>query len=338
MATITKEFLEEALTEAVDSFQVTPGSNAGDGYACIIYSVDVIRKGKPEEPIHLIVKCFPTHPGRQAWLTESNMFRKELLAYNILIPELLRFQTNKGSIYSANDGFERIIKPPFPHFYFGQAVDYKAENGKFLDVLALYFCDVKQPSDPSINKDNILRVPQDNNPNEEPWLTITHGDSWLNNMMFRYDEETGKPLEVLFIDLQLTREADPFVDLAYALYTSTNAELRQQHLEELLKLYNLTFIQICEHYKVIPPTGFQLSEVRRRFHRAKALGMATAIQGLPLFLNDPNHAVDLETTLGSGQDEIGVAFAEMVQKVVENPEFVKRVMGLLRELRREGVI
>ena len=69
-------------------------------------------------------------------------------------------------------------------------------------------------------------------------------------MLFRYDSITGKPVQVLFIDLQLSRERDPFADVNYALYVSTTEDLRQKHLTSMLHIYYDTFSQICKNYSV----------------------------------------------------------------------------------------
>ena len=54
--------------------------------------------------------------------------------------------------------------------------------------------------------------------NEEPWEVLLHGDAYINNMIFRYDQVTGKQVEVVLIDLQMCHEGDPFKNVNYALY------------------------------------------------------------------------------------------------------------------------
>jgi thiamine kinase-like enzyme len=63
------------------------------------------------------------------------------------------------------------------------------------------------------------------------WLVLTHGDSWVNNFLFKYSGE--RPSGVKLIDLQIVREACLTTDLAYFLYMSTTAELRKKHLNRL---------------------------------------------------------------------------------------------------------
>ena len=170
----------------------------------------------------------------------------------------------------------------------------------------------------------------------EPWLVATHGDCWLNNIMFRYDEDTGKPVEVVFIDLQYTRENDPCSDLASFIYTSTSVTTRQAYLDELLQLYILTFIRICERFKVVPLPGFQLSELKRRFHRAKPFGMFMAVIKFPFLLLDKEKSQD---TLSLNYDAVGFSSKCDARSSIGNDTvFQQRAVDLVRELWQEGVI
>ena len=54
--------------------------------------------------------------------------------------------------------------------------------------------------------------------NAEPWEVLLHGDAWSNNMIFSYDQVTGKPVEVILINLRMCQERDPFKKVKYALY------------------------------------------------------------------------------------------------------------------------
>jgi aminoglycoside phosphotransferase len=37
---------------------------------------------------------------------------------------------------------------------------------------------------------------------EEPLAVVTHGDFCINNTMFKYDETTGKPIDLRLVDFQ----------------------------------------------------------------------------------------------------------------------------------------
>ncbi|CAG7821850.1 unnamed protein product, partial [Allacma fusca] len=103
---LTKDFLESVLKTKVYKFQVAPGDNGG--FTCAVLEVDIWRtsSGNPE---HLIIKCFPSNPARQALLDSSGMFARELDVYRELIPGLLGFQKE----------FEFPEELPFAPFVYG---------------------------------------------------------------------------------------------------------------------------------------------------------------------------------------------------------------------------
>ena len=81
--------------------------------------------------------------------------------------------------------------------------------------------------------------------------TLCHGDFWSNNIMFYYsnekdevnsskdtfDPEQCTPTDLILIDFQLINYANPCYDLVYFLYLNTDLTFRDNHLEDILKLY-----------------------------------------------------------------------------------------------------
>lgn len=64
---------------------------------------------------------------------------------------------------------------------------------------------------------------------------VSHGDLWVNNMMFTYQQD--KPMDCKFVDFQLARYAPPSVDLADLIYINSTRKLREQKLNEILHIY-----------------------------------------------------------------------------------------------------
>ena len=179
----------------------------------------------------------------------------------------------------------------------------------------------------------------------ESWDVLLHGDCWSNNLMFRYDTITGKPAQVIFIDLQLCHEGDPFKDLNYSLYANTTQELRQKHLTSLLHLYYDKFEEICHRLNAPLPPGWSWAELNRRFHRAQIFGVYMGAAGLPLMLQNPDEVKDLEklespqeASADDSAEQMRHTLSEMTKVNIANPIMEKRVKGVLEDGVMLGVI
>lgn len=77
------------------------------------------------------------------------------------------------------------------------------------------------------------------------WSVILHGDYNRNNVMFKYDNETGyeNPTELRMIDFQEIRYGSPACDLSFYLYFNMTPELREEIWDEVLKYYHDNLIQ-----------------------------------------------------------------------------------------------
>lgn len=75
---------------------------------------------------------------------------------------------------------------------------------------------------------------------DKAWSVILHGDYNRNNIMFKYEKETGyeNPLELRMIDFQLIRYGSPACDISFYLYFNMTPELREEIWDDVLKYYH----------------------------------------------------------------------------------------------------
>lgn len=157
-------------------------------------------------------------------------------------------------------------------------------------------------------------------------------------MLFRYDPETNKPIEVVLVDLQIPKETCVVKDLQYVIYSCTDLELRRSHLDELLQLYHDTFNSVCDLMKTPTLPGFSMESLRFRFHRAKLFGLYIATVLFPIMLKgEEEEVLDLEE-MEPGVD-FNEAFTNLSSKGFEgNQVFKERLLGLVQGMMEDGVI
>ncbi|XP_069690919.1 uncharacterized protein [Periplaneta americana] len=104
---------------------------------------------------------------------------------------------------------------------------------------------------------------------------LTHGDLWLNNLMFRYSDDTGEVEDVRFVDFQLTHWTSPAVDLQYFLNSSASPEILEKS-DLLIQEYYST---LCDTLTLLGHENLQpkLSELKEEFEKKAKLGVITAI-------------------------------------------------------------
>lgn len=76
---------------------------------------------------------------------------------------------------------------------------------------------------------------------EEPWATITHGDSWVNNILFHKNDE-GQVDDVKFVDFQLYVYNSPLKDISYFFCGSLDDNTVSNHFDELLNVHYESYI------------------------------------------------------------------------------------------------
>lgn len=83
--------------------------------------------------------------------------------------------------------------------------------------------------------------------NKEKWSVVCHGDLWINNLLFATNAR-GEVDRVKFVDLQTIRYTNLVTDILLIFYSSTVKELRYNHFEELIMIYQQSLVANLRHY------------------------------------------------------------------------------------------
>ncbi|XP_067011170.1 uncharacterized protein [Anabrus simplex] len=164
-----------------------------------------------------------------------------------------------------------------------------------------------------------------NNFKEGGFNVLTHGDLWINNMMFKYHE--GAVVDVKFIDLQFSHVTSPAIDLHYFMHTSLSDEVHEYYFYDLLNTYHTTLIETlnlldCRDKRIT----FQQLEKELDDHGFYAV--YSGIHVHPLALRDSDN-LDKDFRDADGR-------AKSVDKLHTSPHFVKTVKRLLVKFGERG--
>ena len=94
----------------------------------------------------------------------------------------------------------------------------------------------------------VLRVKPDN----ERMTVLIHGAANLDNIMFSYDELSGRPNQAKLVDFSRVAVSSPVVDVSYFLYSSVHPLLISEHYVALLQVrilssHHISWIHFVNH-------------------------------------------------------------------------------------------
>ncbi|XP_023316390.1 uncharacterized protein LOC106652979 [Trichogramma pretiosum] len=83
----------------------------------------------------------------------------------------------------------------------------------------------------------------------EPWATVTHGDFWLKNVLYRKDDK-GAINDVKLIDYQAYLFNSPLKDLPHFLYMGLDDRARERDFDALVDLYYDEFLKNLKRLEI----------------------------------------------------------------------------------------
>ncbi|KAH8267616.1 hypothetical protein KR018_005526 [Drosophila ironensis] len=181
----------------------------------------------------------------------------------------------------------------------------------------------------SIEKDFLERLVNEwqqfrENPKNDPYTVLCHGDLHLRNMMFKYEKESFE--DCMLLDFQISNLFPLIIDLIYSTYMLMDPEYRWHNWEELINYYYSNFEDVLRKigYKGEMPTQAGLWQ---RMHQHKYFEFFIISTFLPLTWALRDKSVDFGDLL---QDE------EKRHKCSQSEGYIKDVKIVLARLDKLG--
>ena len=85
-------------------------------------------------------------------------------------------------------------------------------------------------------------------PQNERMTVLIHGAANLHNLMFSYDELSGRPNQAKLVDFSRVAVSSPVVDVSYFLYSSVHPLLISEHYVALLQAYHNAHLEAIKGF------------------------------------------------------------------------------------------
>ncbi|XP_060803361.1 uncharacterized protein LOC106142316 [Amyelois transitella] len=125
---------------------------------------------------------------------------------------------------------------------------------------------------------------------EDTLNVLVHKDLWINNIMFRYEEDV--PVNALLIDYQCLRYGPPTFDIMMFLYLTTSKAFREKYEQMVFqRYYSILMNNVDKETKLrLDRLNYDEKEFLRWCERSRKFGAMAAIAIFPYILMDPVEA------------------------------------------------
>lgn len=185
------------------------------------------------------------------------------------------------SIYTKNKRFETDVRPWIEQSLksvLGTVSDMNLSK----EVQDLISCRVETISD------SLVSICQ---PKTTGLNVLNHGDLWVNNILFKHST-SGNVVDVRFIDFQIVRYGSPVLDIIYFIWTSSDEDVRENHLEDLCEIYRSTLNAMLEELGC--EERMTKKELFEDMKRAVDWAVNTVCSLLPVIVCEAEDFIDVE--------------------------------------------
>ncbi|XP_063704675.1 uncharacterized protein LOC134834072 [Culicoides brevitarsis] len=159
---------------------------------------------------------------------------------------------------------------------------------------------------------------------------LSHGDFWLNNVMFCYEEDDSLK-DVVVLDWQYSTYASPLLDFILFVFTSTNDEIRLNHAD----VFQFYYKELTETLKKLkyPKHIPTLLEFRQQYLRKSFLKLTSCIMMLPSMINEVTDDAEFESLMLDNEKA-----RRFKNTIMSNPKYRAILQKLLPVFDCEGLL
>ncbi|XP_041763725.1 uncharacterized protein LOC121589125 [Anopheles merus] len=168
--------------------------------------------------------------------------------------------------------------------------------------------------------------------NPDGFNVLNHGDAWLNNMLFAYNDYDGSVDRMALIDFQFPSWGSPVFDLIHFLFSSARADLKLSKQAYFLRYYQERLV----HNLVLLGYGKPLPTLRQLhldFNDRLTFAIKTVVIDLPYVLVDDTDDASQEAAIV--QTEVGQRFQKLL---FNNERYKEQLKDLLPYFRSRGLL
>lgn len=166
----------------------------------------------------------------------------------------------------------------------------------------------------------------------EPFAVINHGDYWNNNLMYRYLNGSREPSGVCIVDWQIAQYCTPAADVSYFLFTSTEKCLRDQHYDDLIRIYYDSLAELINRCGSDASKLFTFDNLQEQLKRFGKYGIVMAPMLMQVITVQPNDIPDLDEMARNAGNETSEQLENVDGWVNQsNPVYHKRMSEVIRD-------
>ncbi|XP_030030729.2 uncharacterized protein LOC115447683 [Manduca sexta] len=149
-----------------------------------------------------------------------------------------------------------------------------------------------------------LGLKLENHDKDSKYSAILHGDSWTNNILFRFDGDTLQ--ESILIDYQISRVSVPIYDVMYMIFNCTDHKTRLEHFYDWIDYYHSELEKVLSNYGIKANYIYSRDQLYADLKRYAKFLFAISLLGANNLVLRPEDAAKMK---------------ESVKKPMENSEY-----------------